>query len=452
MQHLDDSDFITYLLKADSEAVFEDKRRHLRNCVECQKALADVEDFNRHLRDAVMWRAADDLSNADSLRQSLSEWAARLAEEDAKASALLGLILRSPGEFIWADVGNKYRGDAQAGVVRILCQTAREFFERDPLHARTLAEHATLVAEAIADDVYPAVITAELRGMAWKECANAFRYLGLFDAANDALNRAERAYRRLPDSSLPLAITGFIRASVFYKSERFEEAAALASTAATEFSRLRQTTRYSHARALEASAFARMGRPAAARDVTLPLLAAAEAENDLPLRARLSANLASYHIELGELQQAGVLLHAALQLYGELDIVTEANRARWLLGRLELRSGRFDTALPQLRRSIDECVARGMLTDAALVLLDVCEALIIAGRRTQEITTHCRDLAARFKAAGMLTSALTALAFLREAASLRQLTPSVVTHVRTFFERLEEHPQLLFVPPVEPRR
>ena len=170
MQHLDDGDLITYLLKADSPAVSAEKQQHLHDCTACQKALAEVQEFNRQLADALMWRDADELTVADPLRQSLSEWAARLTEEDAEALTLLHPILRAPGEFIWADIGHKYRGAAPAGIVRVLCQTAREFFERDPLHARTLAEHATLVAEAIADDAYPAVIVTELRGGAWKEC------------------------------------------------------------------------------------------------------------------------------------------------------------------------------------------------------------------------------------------------------------------------------------------
>ncbi|HKO57544.1 MAG TPA: hypothetical protein VJ276_16850, partial [Thermoanaerobaculia bacterium] len=244
MAHLDDSDLITYELHADAAPVRAEKEQHLRVCADCQKALADIRRFNDLLKSAEMWRAVDELTGADELRQSLGDVAARLADEDAEATALLEPILRAPGEFIWADVGHKYRGNAPAGVVRVLCQAARELFERDPMHARTLAEHATLVAEAIPDDAYPSVTLAELRGTAWKECANALRYLGLFDAAHDALSRAERAFRRLPDPALHLAIVRYIRAGVLYKSEHFDEAVSLARSAAAEFAALGQTTRY----------------------------------------------------------------------------------------------------------------------------------------------------------------------------------------------------------------
>ena len=54
-----------------------------------------------------------------------------------------------------------------------------------------------------------------------------------------------------------------------------------------------------------------------------------------------------------------------------------------------------------------------------------------------------------FMAAGKLTSALTALAYLKDAAAAATDTiPSgIFSYVRRFVERAERQPELLFVPP-----
>jgi hypothetical protein len=47
----------------------------------------------------------------------------------------------------------------------------------------------------------------------------------------------------------------------------------------------------------------------------------------------------------------------------------------------------------------------------------------------------------------MLTGALTAASYLKEAAEMRRLTRSDVQHVRRFLADLEKRPQLEFAPP-----
>jgi hypothetical protein len=51
------------------------------------------------------------------------------------------------------------------------------------------------------------------------------------------------------------------------------------------------------------------------------------------------------------------------------------------------------------------------------------------------------------KKAGNVTGALTALAYLKEAATKRQLTPETLKVVREYLRRVEREPDLLFVPP-----
>lgn len=49
----------------------------------------------------------------------------------------------------------------------------------------------------------------------------------------------------------------------------------------------------------------------------------------------------------------------------------------------------------------------------------------------------------------MVTGALTAVSFLKEAATSRRLTRRAIVHVREYLSDLQERPALVFAPPPE---
>jgi 3-hydroxy-3-methylglutaryl CoA synthase len=87
-----------------------------------------------------------------------------------------------------------------------------------------------------------------------------------------------------------------------------------------------------------------------------------------------------------------------------------------------------------------------MTADAALAALQLAEAMVLLGD-TSEVAAICRDLIARFTAAGMTSRAVTALSFLREAVAIGQATPSLVRHVYDFMRELPAERPRLFAPP-----
>jgi hypothetical protein len=89
-----------------------------------------------------------------------------------------------------------------------------------------------------------------------------------------------------------------------------------------------------------------------------------------------------------------------------------------------------------------------MLTDEALVALDMMDTLHLLAR-DGEIVVLAAEIIQTFTNAGMLTSALTAFAYLREAAARGAVTPRLTKHVRGFLSDLERQPALLFCPPNE---
>jgi hypothetical protein len=72
---------------------------------------------------------------------------------------------------------------------------------------------------------------------------------------------------------------------------------------------------------------------------------------------------------------------------------------------------------------------------------------LLAAGRTNEIVELTSRLFRVFTKAGMLTGALTAMAYIREAAEAGTLTPAAVETVRTFLHKVQRTPELLFAPP-----
>jgi tetratricopeptide (TPR) repeat protein len=416
---------------------------HLGACASCRETVASIRAFDESLASEELWHFADELLEG-GLQQPLSELAERIESEDTAAERLLRPHLVSPFRFLWSNIHQKKRYRT-GGAVRVLARESAAVREEDPLHALNLADAAIAIAEALPDDHYPARGINHLRGLAWKERANACRYLGRFDGALDALDHAERAYRRLLQHDVELAIVQYVRATVLWKRQQLNEALALARESAAAFSRFRDHMRWVHAKLLEGSILGDLQVADAARDLFLELYEDAEAIADVSIRARIVNNLANAYLNLGDTGNASKHFLIALQLYEAIGLATEVTRVHWSIGVLALVAGNFSEARRRLAIAKDECDAQSMIADAALVGLDLAEALLALGRPA-EVRRVAEDVLDRAQAAGMLPAALTAAAFLRECAEAGTLTAAAVRHVRGFLHRLEAEPLLAFEP------
>jgi hypothetical protein len=140
-----------------------------------------------------------------------------------------------------------------------------------------------------------------------------------------------------------------------------------------------------------------------------------------------------------------------LVIFRDIGPDRERLAAEWGLTRVVLHGGDLGEALRRFRHIAAELEKRSMIMDAALVRLDIIDALLSIGE-TRQIVDIARRLFTVFKDAGFITGALTATAYMKEAASLGKLTPAAVNAVRTYLRRSERQPELLIVPPPEPFR
>ncbi len=126
-------------------------------------------------------------------------------------------------------------------------------------------------------------------------------------------------------------------------------------------------------------------------------------------------------------------------------MTAEALRPQWGFALVTLGSGKAAEALARFDEVRNGFRERKMLSDEALVSLDMMDALAALGRDA-EIVAFAGEIIESFTGAGMLTSALTAFAYLKEAATRGTATPQLIEHVRQFVTRLQREPALLFCP------
>lgn len=416
--------------------------QHAAACAECRDTLDFFMVTEEELRDADVWER----TAGSATLQSLRAYAERIAAEDEDAERLLEPFLSSPAEVACTKIPGLGKRYMTGGVVRRLNAHAHDICESEPLDALTFADTAVTVAEMLPDNTYPVRGICELRGTAWRERARALHLLGRFNEALESLARAERAYRDLASAGFGLAHVALVRAAVLYEQQRLDEAAAIAEDAERGFRHLGDDERVMNAVYLRACIKLEAADLGNAIELYQHVLAYGEAKSDAQWIARASYAIGHCEVDRGRLSQASLHFHKALMIFRETGPAANRARAEWGLARVLLHGGRQTDAIPRLQSLAAEFEQRGMVTDAALVGIDMADALLATGEAQQivDLTTRLFQV---FTEAGMLTGALTAMAYLKEAAASGTLTPQALNTVRAFLRRVERQPDLVFVPP-----
>lgn len=450
MSHIPEGELALYA--AQPEAIGEGRRSeveaHLAVCAECQEA----HDFFA-IRDDI----GDDLAEPDTwepiigsaTQTSLMEYGARVAEEDREAEIILRPFLDNPIATAWTSMLAKRRYRT-GGVVRKLCTAAHSLYDSKPRVALTFADAAISVAEALPDDLYPARAVYRLRGTAWKERANALMVRGHFPQAHESLDRAARAYGMTPHNGLGLSIVALIRAGVLYEQGKLNEAMAMAESAERGFAHAGEAKRRMDAAFLRAGIMFEAGDANGALPLFKSIIEHGENTQSIQWIARGSYAAGHCEIDRGNLGEASMLFHRALVIFREVGPDQELLKTDWGIARVVFHGGKLNEAIRRLRDVAAGFEARGMITNAALVGLDISEGLL-ALDRPKEIVDLAQHLFVVFTTAGMLTGALSAIAYLKEAAAAKRLTKQDVEAIRVFLRRAERQPSLQFVRPPKPR-
>ena len=422
---------------------------HLDNCEPCRHRLAGIQSIETLLTEEASWLDSEDVAIPRPPR-ALSEIAARNRREDAEADAMLTPLVerflsQSSGAFLWADIASRPEYHT-AGVVRKLAAAADQAQYSVPLRALILAETASAIVGMLSTTTYTSIEIAALRGVSWKQQANANRQLGRFKAAFDALDRAERAFRELPRPELDLASVTYIRAVLYAEQQKYDVAEGYADACTAVFSRLGQTELYIRSRQLQGWIAFEQRQTEEAQSIFNSVFLYGETTESAFWIAHGAMAVGNCFLERRDFAGATKYLHLGLETFRTLGMQTDEIRCRWGLALVFQRDGRHRNAISRLRDVRDEFASLGSVSDAALVTLDIMETHLLLGQ-PREVQRAAGNILKLFKEAGMVTGAMTAADYLKQAATMQKVTPNLISYIRSYFRQVAAEPGFAFLPP-----
>lgn len=441
MQHATEHALGLYALDA---AQLPDRlRQHIEQCDSCLRDVATISSFDERLKDPAAWGEQPTGPKIDALRA----FKARHSAEYAYATLALKPYERREAAAQFAYDVSVVQELQTGGAVTRFCEMARDMAERHPLYALTLAETAVAISAQLPTSRFPREALHELRGQALVEHATALRFLGRFAEAAESLKAAEAEFDRLSHDTIGAVNALYCAAAIALEQERPEQAVMMASKAAAVA--LAIGDEYRHFTSLNLLGIAEFDRQRydAALRIFEELLAGAEAAGHVRWIALQLLNAGRCQIEQGELGAALVRLGRAHTLYLREQVDVGVTRVGWAIAVAEHRSGKTIDAIHRLRNVVSELTRSRMLTDAAEAAVDLAE-MLSALSRSREAAKVLSGVAATLASAGKVTSALTALAYLKDAVARggTALDADAVTHVRRFVRRAERQPSLVFEP------
>ena len=447
--HYDEETLLTYIENPAAVDCGDDLATHMLECEPCNRMFASVQEFLSALGDASVWGEDEPtLLEAEPDEEKLEEFLAfarTLSSEQEDADVLVPALLRQSSAE-WRTTMEKSPRLRTAAALRRLADEAKRMLDTSPSGSLELSILAVEFAERLPVDEYTRDSVFQLRGICWKEKANALRYLGRRKEGLKALDRAETAFSQRSVCHFDLATVAYARGALLFEMERTGEALPLVKASAETFLTFGDLRRYAHARLVEGSIHFEKRDYGEARDVWMSLLKPVRADNDLHTLARLFNNLGHCFVKLGEHDTAGTYFLQAMLVFQDLGMEIGKIRSRWGLGRILVATGKFDEAIVRLRQSREDFESHSMHMDGALVALDMVEAML-ANDQMDEVPELCRGLIERFSAEGMSSTAGMAMAYLREAVAAEEVTPRLVGYVRAYLEELPGQPSRPFAPP-----
>lgn len=420
---------------------------HLSSCADCSERLHSFRTITSILHEHDVWdRTQIRRDPIPETIASLRAFADRMAAEDTAADAILPKLLAGPREE-WMPRLMAHPEWRTAGVVRRLVGAAYGATSTHPLDGLEISGLCTEIADHL-DSPVPADTVARLRGAAWRERAFALFYVGRFTDALAAADRADSAFRTCVVDEFDRARVAIIRTLALRPQENFAAAMAAAQFSAETFERFDDAEHVVSARLAEMQLLFSRGDYEGAIAILTPLERRLRSSDDAENHARVLNNLGSCLWKLGRLEEALRHHETAAMIIDTLGMAAEASRTRWNIALILAQAGRVDEARTRLESLREKFTSFGMTSEAALVRLDLAE-LLLACSAFDQIDAICREAIQSFEAAGLAytSRALTALAYMREAAQRRTVTPVLVKHVREYIRRLPQDGQLLFAPP-----
>jgi tetratricopeptide (TPR) repeat protein len=420
-------------------------RHLLAGCQECQTKLEGHVELamllennpSSGLFDDGVYDEPIDRATAVALNE-LPRW----EEEKEELERLLETVRTLPEGILGLPESEKFSGWP---FVEGLLAESQEARFRDPERMRFLAFAATVSARNLDRQRYREGTIADLCARAWAELSNAYRLDHDFEAAEDALARAETYIEQGTGDPLILARLLDLEASLRSSQRRLPETLELLDHVYRIYLQVGENHLAGRALISKGINTAYDDRPAEALRHLRDGLSLINPESDPRLAAIGRYELVHSLVDCGEFRQAGqALLESGLRDSFAQDPLNLA-RLRWLEGKIHAGLGklwRADQVLAEVRKGFLE---RGQDYDAALVGLDLAAVWLQQGNNAA-VRELAEEILETFAALRIQREGLKAVRFFREACRREMATPALVQKVAGFLRRLEWQPQLRFAP------
>lgn len=442
-RHYDDEALIA-ILEADRASA----DTHLPACTVCNEKLESFRAVSGALTDSDVWDTRElRLDPVPSTIANLRAFADRMSAEDGEAARILPELLAGSREE-WMPRLRAHPEWRTAGVVRALVAATTNVLMTMPPDALEMTALSTEIADHLDPAKCGAATLARVRGAAWRDRGYALYYVGRFAESLAACDTAARQLDLCVVDEYDRARVGVVRALSLRAMETFTAALEETRASSATFERFDDATRLAAARMAETHLLFSLGEFENARCILEDLESSVRTSADANTHARVLANLGYCLWRMGRVEAAMGRYEAAAAILEDLGIRTESARVRWNVAAVLASAGRTNEAMARfqtLQRTFEEL---GMSSEAAVNGLEMAELLLARGEYAA-VATLCRTAMDSFRRAGIpySTRALTALAYIQEAAQHRTATPALAKHVREYIRRLPHDGALLFAPP-----
>ena len=421
---------------------------HLPSCTICNEKLESFRTISGALRDNDVWDTRGFRSDpVPATIANLRAFADRMSFEDAAATDILPELLAGPRQE-WMPRLRAHPEWRTAGVVRALVAKTAEVMMTMPPDALEMTALSTEIADHLDPDTCGAATVARVRGAAWRDRGWALYYVGRFAESLTACDIATRQLDLCVVDEYDRARVGIVRALSYRATEEFSAALDQIRVSRETFEQFEDATRLASVLMTETHLLFSQGDFARALSILEDVERSMRNSADATMHARALANLGYCLWKMGRIDSALGHYEAAAAILDDLGIRTESVRVRWGVAAVLASAGRIDDAMTRLesvQRAFEEL---DMSSEAAISGLEIAE-LLLARQEYAAVETLCRSAMASFQRAGIpyATRALTALAYIQEAAQQRRATPALAKHVREYIRRLPREGELLFAPP-----
>lgn len=398
---------------------------HLAECAACrQRFAANVVTFDAGVR--------------RSREREFTATASRLERERDASTDVVARYLRDTPVEEWPRLAEMAELRNNAALEQ-MSEEVRRRLERNNLEALAVANVATSIAESLHPNTYPSVVLAQLRATAWRDRANALRYLARYDEAFQSIDRAEFILNQFATLAHDRAMVLLVKGMTLAQTGGFDRAHMTLSESRQIFREHNDIRRFQQAGLAEANALYEGAQYEHARHIYADLLR--EATADLELQARIHNNLGYCATQLGDYVQANIHFSEAVAKFTDLGFTAEVPRTERGAGLVLIARGQTASGLARLRNARDAFAAAGMTEEAALCALNIAAVLVERGE-VAEARSLMQNVADEFAAAGLAEHAIAAVVRLRDAIDMDDATAETVRTVHALIEGLRDriHP------------